>query len=179
MDGAVQFLQGVSSFSIALCLIRGGEPVASFIYDPVQKEFFHALKGEGAFLNGVRIRPSAKTDLSVCVLATTPPVASYQEISSADQSVAGYSRRSLPHAFAVRALGSVSLQLAYVACGRLDGYFEYGDDLYDWIAGSLILTESGVRVTGIDGSSPFTYGTSGILAANSELHQQPHTLLSA
>lgn len=74
----------------------------------------------------------------------------------------------LTKAFAVRMLGSVSLQLAYVACGRLDGYYEFGYELYNWIAGSLLVKEAGGLVADTHGKE-FTWGTSGIIAANTNI----------
>lgn len=170
IDGAVHYLQGFSFWAISLCLLSDGEPVLAFVYDPVREEMFHAVTGEGAFMNGMPIRVSDKTDFASSVVATSHP-----NVPAADpattQRMTDSLVRVLPRAFAVRMLGSVSLQLAYVACGRLDGYWEFGDGLYDWLAGALLIHEAGGQVTDVSGA-PFGFGTSGVLAGNAAMRVQ-------
>lgn len=170
IDGAVQFLQGISSYAIHLCLIRDGEPVLAFVYDPVHRELFHAVAGQGAFLNGSRIQVAQKKKLSDTILATTPPSFPGKDTELTRHALSAFSQ-VLPKAFAVRMLGSVSLQLAYAACGRVDGYYEYGFELYNWMAGSLLVKEAGGVVTDVSGER-FGWGTSGIIAANADIHQR-------
>ncbi|WP_168188797.1 inositol monophosphatase family protein [Thermoflavimicrobium daqui] len=170
IDGAVQFLQGISSYAISLCLIRDGEPVLSFIYDPSHQELFHAIAGKGAYLNGKRIRVSHKTKLQDAIITTTPPSFPARDKEVTNLTLSGMAQ-IMPKSFAIRMLGSVSLQLAYTACGRVDGYFEYGYELYNWIAGALLIREAGGVVSDSQGSN-FTWGTAGIIAANLDIHQE-------
>lgn len=170
IDGAVHFLQGFAFFSISLCLIRNGQPVLSFIYDPWNQELFQAVAGKGAYLNGKPIQVSQKQNLSDAVLATSPPTDPSEDQKNTELLLKGISGL-MPKAFAIRMLGSVSLQLAYVACGRLDGFFEFGDGPYDWLAGALLIQEAGGVVSDHRGDT-FTWGTSGIIAAYPSIHQQ-------
>ncbi|MDA1917274.1 inositol monophosphatase family protein [Bacillus sp. SW7] len=162
IDGAVQFLQGIHSYAINLCLIRGGQPVISFVYDPSHQEFFHAIAGEGAFLNGKRIQVAKKTKLVDSIISTTPPSFPSKDIELTESTLKAMSQ-IVTKTFAIRMLRSVSLQLAYVACGRLDGYYEFGYELYNWIAGSLQIKEAGGLVSNMQGKE-FTWGASGIIA---------------
>lgn len=170
VDGAVQFLQGINSYAINLCLIRDGQPVLSFVYDPSHQELFHAIAGEGAFLNGKRIQVTKKTKLTDAIISTTPPSFPSKDTELTDFTLKAMSQ-IVTKAFAVRMLGSVSLQLAYVACGRLDGYYEFGYELYNWIAGSLLVKEAGGLASDTNGKN-FTWGTSGIIAANASINQE-------
>jgi myo-inositol-1(or 4)-monophosphatase len=96
-------------------------------------------------------------------LTTSLPSKPAEDIEAATLTVRGIAHL-MPKVMAVKMLGSVSLQLAYVASGRLDGYWEFGNDYYDWLAGSLLVIEAGGTVTDGKGN-PFTWGTSGIIAA--------------
>jgi myo-inositol-1(or 4)-monophosphatase len=170
LDGALHFVQGFSFFALSLCLVRGGQPVVSFVYDPCSQELFHAVAGQGAYMNDNPIQVAAKQELAQSYLTTSLPSNPAQEPEVAGQTVRGISQL-MSKTVAVKMLGAVSLQLAYVACGRLDGYFEFGDDYYDWLAGSLLITEAGGTLSDELGSH-FTWGTSGIIASNKELHPQ-------
>ncbi|NOJ73237.1 inositol monophosphatase family protein [Paenibacillus alvei] len=169
IDGAVQFLQGIYSYAMSLCLIRNGAPVLSFVYDPSHDELFHAIAGGGAFLNGKPIRVAAKKELGEAIISTTPPSFPAKAVDVTELTIKGLTRM-IPRAFAVRMLGSISLQLAYTACGRMDGYYEFGDEFYNWMAGSLLVQEAGGVVSDQSGNE-FTWGTIGIIAANPALHR--------
>lgn len=169
VDGAVHWLQGFSFWSISLCLIRNGLPVISMIFDPNRNEFFHAIAGKGAFLQGRAIRVSQKTNINTAVIATAPPSMADKDMDNTERTIQSVAAL-MPKVCATRMLGSVALQLAYVACGRLDGYWEFGDELYDWLAGALIVQEAGGFVTDIRGDK-FTWGTNGIIAGASTTHE--------
>ncbi|WP_179233053.1 inositol monophosphatase family protein [Paenibacillus rigui] len=175
LDGAVHYLHDLPSWSISLCLVHGGKPSAAFIYDPVKRELFHAEAGRGAYLNGKPIHVSAKRQLADSVIATSPPSYPAEEPVLTQAAVQGLSR-VFPKAFAVRMLGAVSLQLAYVACGRLDGFWEYSFDLYEWLAGALLIQEAGGRVTS-SGGEAFDWGSTGIVAANPYIQPQLQLLV--
>lgn len=148
-----------------------------FVYDPSHDELFYAVAGEGAFLNGKPIRVAAKEKLMEAIVCTTPPSFPANDIEITDLTLRGFNH-IIPRAFAVRMLGSISLQLAYTACGRLDGYYEFGDEIYNWIAGALLVQEAGGVVSDRHGNS-FTWGTSGIIASNPILHQNMKEELNA
>lgn len=170
IDGALHFLQGFGFYSLALCLIRDGRPVLAYVYDPERDELFQAASGQGAYLNGKRIRVAAKTNLTDAYVTTSPPSFPADEPSSTELTIRSVARL-MRTSFAVKMLGSVKLQLAYVACGRLDGYWEHGSnygDFYDWLPGAFLVDEAGGSVTDMAGNS-FTWGTRGIIAANETL----------
>jgi len=180
IDGAAQFLQAIPSWCPTLCLIHKGRPIFSMIYHAHQQELFYAIAGEGAYLNGQRINVSGKQAIAAAFIGTTHLVianmTSHITDSSPGEDVKNVERTCqtmaslIPQVFAVRMLGATSLQLAYVACGRLDGYWEFGDDLYDWLAGALLVQEAGGVVTS-GANKELTWGTEGIIAANAPVHQ--------
>lgn len=134
----------------------------ALVYDPNREEFFHAIQGKGAYLNNKPIHVTQKTNLSDTILATAP--SGWQESEITPLTVQGLSKLT-PITFAVRMLGSVALQLAYVACGRLDGYWEYGENIYDWLGAAFLVKEAGGIVSDPQGHT-FTWGTTGIIASN-------------
>ncbi|KEQ27428.1 inositol monophosphatase family protein [Paenibacillus tyrfis] len=169
MDGAFHFFQGFTFWSTALCLIRDGVPVFSAVYDPCHRELFHAVQGEGAYLNGVRIAAGKKQELKHAVVATSHPTQVSKD-GTLLQTVQGLSR-VMSRSMITRMLGSVSLQLAYVASGRLDAYWEHGNDTFDWLPGALLVQEAGGKVTDTEGRL-FGQGPGGIAAASRTLHPQ-------
>jgi len=176
IDGAVHLHQGFGFWAISLCLIREGVAVFSAIYDAGRRELFHAVRGEGAYLNGERIRVSAKTGLADALLLTAPP--NKVEVEPENVKRTAWSvGKLLPECTALRMLGSVALQMAYVACGRMDAYWEFGREIYDWLAGALLIEEAGGCVSDVDGS-PFTWETSGVVAGPDALRDKIVTVLA-
>jgi myo-inositol-1(or 4)-monophosphatase len=167
IDGAYHYLQGLPLWSASLALVRNGETLFALVYDPALQEMFIAGVGQGATLNGRAVRASAKPELGAAVLATALPIYGYGDPAEHDLALdllGSVARQS----FAVRQMGSASLQLAYVAAGRLDGYFEGGRDIHDWLAGTLLVREAGALVTDLDGT-PFDWDANGIVAAPKSL----------
>ncbi len=169
IDGAYHYLQGLPLWSSSLTLVQGGVPILAMVYDPALREMFTASAGCGATLNGRAIRVSSKPGLLTAVLATAIPptgAGSPQEQTQALDQLKELCQR----VFIVRQMGSASLQLAYVAAGRLDGYWEVGRDINDWLAGSLLVCEAGGRVTSFtDGILSVT--ADGIIASSFGLHE--------
>jgi len=131
IDGTTNFLHGVPHFAISIALKSGDEIVSGIIYDPIKDEMFYAEKDNGAFFNNQRIRVSKKRELNSCLFATGGLIKS--EIN-------------LP----LRRSGSAALDVAYVAAGRYDGYFENNLNLWDIAAGIIILKEAGGMINEID-----------------------------
>jgi myo-inositol-1(or 4)-monophosphatase len=168
IDGAYHYLQGLPLWSSSLVLVRAARPVLSIVYDPKFDELFVAAEGQGATCNGEPIRVSAKADPGAAVVgAAVPPLAQVGEVEQ-DQALAllGSMARVV---FAVRPIAAASLQLAYVAAGRLDAYWETGRDAADWLAGSLLIREAGGIVTDLRGA-PFGWSGEGILTGNAVIH---------
>ncbi|MFM1654145.1 inositol monophosphatase family protein [Brevibacillus sp. B_LB10_24] len=177
IDGGFHLQQGFAFWSMSLCLVEDGTPVFSLVYDPNRREFFHAIRGKGAYLNGKAIHVAGKSDLHNALLMTAPPSFAEEEPLLTKSTIDGIGKL-LPRVFAIRMLGSVALQLAYVASGRMDGYWEFGEDNYDRLGGALLISEAGGRVTDISGRE-FALGSSGIIASNASLSGQIRKVLQS
>ncbi|WP_068612519.1 inositol monophosphatase family protein [Paenibacillus tuaregi] len=175
VDGGMHLHQGCAFWGMSLCLVENGQPSYALVYDAYRDECFHAFHGQGAFLNGEPTQIARKTRVHDSLLVTAPPAVIVEDPVNTELTIWSIGKL-LPEAFAVRLLGSVALQLAYVACGRMDAYWEYGEQLYDWMAGALIVKEAKGSVTDIRGQE-FTWGSIGIIAGNEPLRQEIQTLL--
>ncbi len=166
LDGTTNFLHAIPHFCISVALEREGELVAGVIYNPSANEIFWAEKGKGAFLNNEkRLRVAARRHLDESILATGVPFLGKQghgqflkEMHQLTQRVAG-----------IRRFGSAALDLAYVAAGRFDGFWERDLSPWDIAAGALIVVEAGGKVTTADGDRYASEATS-VLVANADLH---------
>jgi len=165
LDGTTNFLHGIPHFAISIALERDGELFAGVVYSPVPDEMFVAEKGSGAFLNGRRLRVSGRRNIAESIFATGIPFKGipdhdlFLEQASAVMAVSA----------GVRRFGSAALDLAYVAAGRYDGYWENGLNPWDVAAGIVLVREAGGFVTDVAGGRGMLSG-GGILAANAELH---------
>ena len=148
LDGTTNFLHGVPHFAISIALERQGELVAGVIYDPIKDEMFTAEKGAGAYVNERRLRVSGRKDLSRCLIATGIPVLNWE---GRERGYTGQLERISGHVAGVRRLGTASLDLAYVAAGRFDGFWEYGLKPWDMAAGIVLLRESGGLIGRLEG----------------------------
>ncbi|WP_119420972.1 inositol monophosphatase family protein [Desertibaculum subflavum] len=173
LDGTTNFLHGVPHFAISIGVEREGEPVCGVILDPVKDELFLAEKGGGAFLNDRRLRVSARSKLPDALIATGLPFNGKEghDLSARELAV------MMPEIAGIRRMGAASLDLAYVAAGRYDGFWERGLKPWDVCAGIVLVREAGGVVTGIQGTGDPVGGGS-ILAANDSLHGALKTLLA-
>jgi myo-inositol-1(or 4)-monophosphatase len=167
LDGTTNFAHGFPVFCVSAALERGGCLVLGLIFDPVRDELFRAELGRGAFLNGAAIRVSAVSELDRALLATGFP---YDVRQSPENNLDHWSR-FIVRAQAIRRCGSAAIDLAYVACGRFDGFWELKLKPWDVAAGGLIVTEAGGRVTDFD-DRPFRLGQPGIAATNGLVHRE-------
>ncbi len=173
LDGTTNFLHGLPHFAISIALAEGDQLIAGIVYDPVKDDLFYAEKGIGAYLNDRRIRVSGRVRLDEALLATGIPFMGcggeepfLWELDSAMRKTAG-----------VRRWGAAALDLAYVAAGRFEGFWERGLAPWDVAAGILLVREAGGYVTAIDNSPVHLEGRS-ILAANDRLHGRLVQLLA-
>ena len=164
LDGTTNFLHGIPHFSISIALERDGEPVAGVIYEPITDQMFWAEKGQGAYLNGRRIRVSARRRLEESLFATGIPFASKQD----HDRFLSQLKAVMAVSAGVRRFGSAALDLAYVAAGRYEGFWEFGLPPWDIAAGIVLVREAGGFVTDIGGGGMMESGE--ILAANDSLH---------
>ena len=139
LDGTTNFLHGMPHWAISIALEHKGEIVAGVVYDPSKDEMFYAEKGFGAFVNEARIRVSARHRMNEAIFATGLPWAGRSDLPETLQDLA----RLLPVCSGVRRFGAASLDLAYVAAGRYDGFWERRLHAWDIAAGIVILREAG------------------------------------
>ncbi len=172
LDGTTNFLHGFGQFAISIGLERDRQPYAGVIYNPITDELFWAEKGEGAWLNDRRLRVSSRRELTHCLFACGLPFAGRdgraEALTEAD--------KVLSKTAGVRRMGSAALDLAYVAAGRFDAYWERGLNAWDVAAGIIIVREAGGLVSEIEGDRDPLHGPS-ILAANSEVFKAAQKLL--
>ncbi len=147
LDGTTNFLHGLPHWAISIALMRGGEILAGVVYDPVKNELFTAEKGAGAFLNDRRIRVSARRDLGSALIACGLPVRNWE----GRRHFTNQMNRVADEVAGIRRLGTASLDLAYVAAGRQDGFWEFGLKPWDMAAGILLVREAGGLVGRLEG----------------------------
>ena len=174
LDGTTNFLHAIPHFAINIALEREGVVVAAVTYNPITNELFWAEKGKGCYVNDHRLRVAARKHMDEAVLATGIPFLGHgqhakflKELHQMSQRVAG-----------IRRFGSAALDLAWVAAGRYDGYWERDLKPWDLAAGLLLVTEAGGKVTDADGEDA-VLGTGSVVAANLELHPQILSRLAA
>lgn len=173
LDGTTNYVHGYPAFCVSVAFVRADQVLAGCVYDPLRDELFYAEKGGGATLNGRAISVSAVDRLISSLLSTGFP---YERASLPENNVS-YLSRVLNRIQGVRRSGSLALDLAYVACGRLDGHWELYVKPWDTAAGGLLITEAGGRVSNVRGGrwAPFERD---IAATNGRIHDQLLAALS-
>jgi myo-inositol-1(or 4)-monophosphatase len=147
IDGTTNFLHGIPHFAISVALERNGSLVAAVVYNPVADELFTAERGNGAFLNDRRLRVSGRTNIVDCVIGTGVP-----HRGKGDHELFGRELRAVQGQVAgIRRAGAASLDLAWVAAGRLDGFWERDLKAWDMAAGLLLIREAGGYASDLDG----------------------------
>jgi myo-inositol-1(or 4)-monophosphatase len=167
LDGTLNFLHGLPHFAISIALEEAGELTAAIILDPIRDELFWAAKGEGAFVNQRRIRVSSRIKMAEALLATGIPWASRKDHAAFSDELLAI----MPKVAGIRRWGVASLDLAYVAAGRYDGFWETQLKPWDIAAGILIVQEAGGMVSELDGGREMLKSGS-ILASNERLYDQ-------
>ena len=165
LDGTTNYAHGYPCYSVSIALEREGELVIGVIHDPTRDETFAAERGRGATLNGRPIRVSEIQDLNEALLCTGYPY----DVRGQDNFVRNF-KNFILHAQGVRRDGSAALDLAYVACGRFDGFWEEGLRPWDVAAGALLIEEAGGRVSRYD-DAPYDIYTPPIMASNGLVHE--------
>ena len=174
LDGTLNFLHGIAHFAISIALEREGAVVAGLVHDPVRHESFWAEKGVGAYMNDRRLRVSGRTRLEESVIATGIP---YKARSDHGTYLAMLGAL-MPHVAGIRRFGAAALDLAWVAAGRYDGFWELGLKPWDMAAGILLVREAGGFVSDMDGGAGML-DTGSVLAANDHLHAPVGYMLRA
>jgi myo-inositol-1(or 4)-monophosphatase len=174
LDGTTNFLHGIPQFCISVALERDGEPIAGVVHDPLRDEFFYAERGVGAFMNDRRLRVSARSQLNDAVIGTGIPFRARGDHPRYLKMLEAV----MANTAGVRRMGAAALDLAYVAAGRFDGFFELGLSRWDMSAGLLIVREAGGFAGEIEGGrNPLASGS--VIASNDRLQGPFSRLLRA
>lgn len=172
LDGTTNFLHGLPIYAISIGLTRGNETIFGAVYHVVRKEYFHATEDGQAFCNDQVIRASAVPSLGESLLATGFPYFN----SEKKDSYLAIIQEFLQKTHGIRRLGSAAIDLAYVACGRLEGFFEYNLSPWDVAAGAFIVQRAGGKVTDFKGGNNFLFGGE-LCAANGHIHTEMLSLI--
>lgn len=181
LDGTSNFLHGIPHFCTSIgvesLVSPAGAPereiIAGLIYDPIHDDSYWAEKGEGAYLNDRRLRVSGRRDLATSVLASGSPVFDRTDHAA----FLGQIEATMNHVSGLRRLGSAALDLAYVAAGRFEGFWEDGLNSWDIAAGIILVREAGGFVCEIDGG-PDMMTSGSILATNDNLHRDIQAMIA-
>ncbi|UTH74778.1 inositol monophosphatase family protein [Chromobacterium sp. IIBBL 290-4] len=175
IDGGVQYLSGLTLWSLSLCLVAEGRTEFALTHDPISGDVWRARRGEGLWRNGEPAFCGERAELSLAVLGASFP--NYPQRPA--EEIASHLARlglAMPHVLAQRWMGPASISLSQAGAGVLDGYWEVGSQVMDWLAGALLAEEGGCVVTDLDGK-PLAHGANGILAACPALHGRLLALL--
>ena len=168
IDGTANFLHGIPHFAISIGLEHNKEIICGIIYDPIKDEMFTAEKGNGSYLNNQRMRVSFRSKLKDCIVFTGGP-----KLGSKDRELAlkEYNNLSSKVLVPIRKLGSASLDMAYVAAGRCDGFWQRNLNYWDIAAGIILVKEAGGFVTDFNGENEYIQNKT-ILATNAKINKE-------
>lgn len=167
LDGTTNFIHGIPTFSISIALYEENIPVLGVVYEINRGEMFYSYKDAPAFLNNKEIRVSKATDLSQCLLATGFP---YYQFDKQPQYIKLFTEM-MQKCHGLRRIGSAAVDLAYVACGRFDAYFEYNLNSYDMAAGAFLVQQAGGALLNFSGGTEYLE-TREIVATNGLITQE-------
>ena len=167
LDGTTNFIHGFPQYCVSIALSQRGQITQGVIYDPTRNDLFTASRGRGAFLNDRRMRVSSRIKMGECLIGTGFP---FRELDTLDQYTKMF-RLMVEQCAGLRRPGSAALDLAYLAAGRLDGFFEIGLKPWDMAAGALMITESGGLIGDFEGNSDYLY-QGDVLAGNPKIFGQ-------
>ena len=168
IDGTSNFLHGIPHFAISLALENKKEIICGIVFDPIKNELFSAEKGNGSYLNNQRMRVSARKKLKDCLIVTGGPRKNHQ---NKEVTMEEYKKFSSKVLIPIRKMGSASLDMAYVAAGRCDGFWQRNLNYWDIAAGVLLVKEAGGYVTDFDGQDKYVENKT-ILANNSRISEE-------
>lgn len=167
IDGTTNFIHGLPYYSVSIALAHRGEVIVGVVYDPSRDELFVAEKGKGAYVHGKRMKVSPEERLADSLVATGFPTERAHALPAALKQIGAVA----PKVRNVRALGSAALHLAYVADGRLTGFWEANLNAWDLAAGMLLVHEAGGKVTDMDGGA-YRLAVRDVAATNGRVHDE-------
>ena len=168
IDGTANFLHGIPHFAISVGLEHNKEIICGIIYDPIKDEMFTAEKGNGSYVNNQRMRVSSRSSLKDCIIFTGGPK---RESKGMELALKEYNNFSSKVLVPIRKLGSASLDMAYVAAGRCDGFWQRNLNYWDIAAGIILVKEAGGFVTDFNGENEYIQNKT-ILVTNSKINNE-------
>ena len=168
IDGTSNFLHGIPHFAISIGLEQNNEIICGIVFDPIKDETFVAEKGNGSYLNNQRIRVSSRSKLKNCIIFTGGP---RSESKNKDLAMEEYKKFSSKVLIPIRKMGSASLDIAYVAAGRCDGFWQSNLNYWDIAAGIILVKEAGGFVTDFKGENGYIKNKT-ILVTNSRINEE-------
>ena len=168
IDGTSNFLHGIPHFGISVGLEHNKEIICGIIFDPIKDEIFIAEKGKGSYLNNQRMRVSARSKLEDCIIFTGGP---RRQSKERDLAIEEYKKFSSKVLIPIRKMGSASLDMAYVAAGRCDGFWQRNLNYWDIAAGIILVKEAGGFVTDFSGNDEYIKNKT-ILVTNSLINEE-------
>ena len=174
LDGTTNYLHGFPTFAVSIAVTHNGQLEHGVVYDPLRQEIFTASRGQGAHLDGRRIRVSKRAGMKQCLIATGCP---YRSNMPLIDDYLGMLKAVIQESAGVRRPGSAALDLCYVAAGRVDGFWEIGLNVWDVAAGALIIREAGGRISDYHGTEKFL-DNGNIIAGNPKIYASLSKLLA-
>lgn len=175
LDGTTNFAHNIPFFAVSIAFVQSQKPLLGVIFDPMRDELFHAEAGQGVWLNAAPLRVSTLEKLTESLLVTGFP---YDRNTHHDNNLAHFAAFSL-RALGVRRMGSAAMDLAYVAAGRFEGYWELRLSPWDWAAGMLMVKEAGGKISRTDGGHDIFSEPPSLLATNGLVHEQMLDVLNS
>ncbi|MBN1598963.1 MAG: inositol monophosphatase [Bacteroidales bacterium] len=173
LDGTTNYIHGVPPYAISIALVKENEIILGVVYEMVMDECFYSYEGAAAFMNQIPIRVSDIETVSESLIATGFPYENYDRMSSFMKTLDHF----FNHSHGVRRLGSAATDLAYVACGRYDAFYEYNLNSWDVAAGAFIVQQAGGKVSDFSGGDNFIFGKE-IIASNNFIFHEFRNLIS-
>ncbi len=167
LDGTTNFIHGAPPVAVSIALVENDIPVVGVIYEVWHKEAFYAWKGSNAYLNGNIIKVCATKSIHDALIAVGFPYHDHNQTQKFLKTLEYF----FVHTHGIRRLGSAATDLAYVACGRYDGFYEYNLSPWDVAAGALIVSQAGGTVTDFSGGQNYVFGRE-IVASNGPIHSE-------
>lgn len=172
LDGTTNFLHGIPTFAVSVALRQQEQIVVGIVYEVNKDECFTAWKGGGTWLNGERIRVGTAQNLAQSLIGIGFPVDHFSRLNPVLKAISHF----IQHSRGVRRIGSAATDLAYVACGRYDAFFEYNLNPWDVAAGILLVQEAGGQLSDFTGTDNYLFGRE-MLATNHTIHEEILTVI--
>lgn len=174
LDGTTNFIHGLRIFCVSVALVKGKQPLVGIVYEPNLDECFYAWQDGGAFCNGKPIKTSNTESLQHSLISTGFPYSLAGKITDHLTILQEFVLQS----HGIRRLGAAAVDLAYVACGRVEGFYEYNLKAWDMAAGVLLVTEAGGKVSDFDGGDNYLFGGQ-LIAGAANVHGPMHNLIAS